>query len=490
MAEAELEADGEEETEELTARGNLVSVGEETDFDYAAGVLSVQEPACTISLIAIADMGGQLLVAVPEEAWAKKVKNRKLPVGALKKTVRVLVPPCSLEDRTAAGGPPTLNIWLGLLNTELEQHVLFDQALAMVHFPGQLDGSIGLPLASALVAVANGHFTFMTAESERPSAGIEARFAALEQGLEKITDALQLGHQPAAAAAPRVAPKKKEAAVSRAPRPSLPQGIDPVVAQQALQAGVSAQALEEMAAVVGARGGHVAQVGAPMAPAIPVDEDGDDVFDEDPAVFGGAGSADPIGTAVVQMSHILSRCTRRSRRRRTSLWKACWTRVGKLQHCSAWQVKSCHAEGAATHLDRKPKVVVSGRRTSYAAGLGKSRTFTRCFEWRSFGTWMAGAQEQSATVSIHGEDGMDGGWCFGCYAPGKARGMQSSSVPDPCGHRSDKLWIEEVGCLLQRQAWNRLRPSTALQVIVSQKVQRRLTRSSWTPDGASYSWLD
>lgn len=153
---------------------------------------------------------------MPAEAWNKKVAKRALPPGTLRKAVRVVVPICAEEDRTAAAGDPSLVMWLGLLNVELEQ---------LVSFPD-------LPFAEALVGVANDHFSFVTAEAEPGMKGMEAPFAALvRQSSKDVTSSPRGAARPKRRAAPIAAP-------------DLPPGLDPGVAQQALQAGVSRQALK------------------------------------------------------------------------------------------------------------------------------------------------------------------------------------------------------------------------------------------------------
>jgi len=119
---------------------------------------------------------------VPAEAWNKKVAKRVLPPGTLRKAVRVVVPICAEEDRTAAAGDPSLAIWLGLLNAELEQLVSYEMAAEMA-FPVFPD----LPFAEALVAVANDHFSFVTAESEPGMKGTADGSAAapVKQGRDK-----------------------------------------------------------------------------------------------------------------------------------------------------------------------------------------------------------------------------------------------------------------------------------------------------------------
>ena len=92
-----------------------------------------------------------------------------------------------------------------------------------------------LPFAEALVGVANDHFSFVTAESEPGMKGMEAPFAALvRQSSKDVTSSPRGAARPKRRAAPIAAP-------------DLPPGLDPGVAQQALQAlqaGVSRQALK------------------------------------------------------------------------------------------------------------------------------------------------------------------------------------------------------------------------------------------------------
>ena len=292
---AEEDLSGEDLPEDLTARGNLIASGGEVDFDYSVGVLSLEESETSVAVIAVAEVDGELLVAVPSEAWHKKVRNRRLPEKALKKAVKVVAPLSSELDRSAAAGEPSLGVWLGILARTLEQNISYDQAAAELDFPS-------LPFAGALVAIAGDHFSFFTAESEPPAASLEARFAALEEGLKQVTKALQASKpsHPLAAAA------KSKAKPQLSPLTELPPGLDPGVAQQALQASVSRQALEEMASILKTpRAGalrHPSREESAVRFADHEDEEDSPVEELEP---GGSGGADPMSTAVVQMSKIL-----------------------------------------------------------------------------------------------------------------------------------------------------------------------------------------
>jgi hypothetical protein len=125
-----------------------------------------------------------------------------------------------------------------------------------------------LPFAEALGAVANDHFRFVTAESEPGIKGMEARFAALEQQMAQLLR--QSSKDVTSSPGDAARPKRRAAPIAA---PDLPPGLDPGVAQQALQAGVSRQALN-----------------------FTFEEEEDDFADlADASVSGGA---DPVSTAV------------------------------------------------------------------------------------------------------------------------------------------------------------------------------------------------
>ena len=118
---------------------------------------------------------------------------------------------------------------------------------------------MSLPFARALVAVAKDHFTFLSAESAGAAvaagdgAGPEQRLAALEKTLQTVSDSLKVLQSPptkplASALKATAKPKPVQGTpVQSAPPP----GLDAAVAVQAMQAGVSGPALQEIAEVVG-----------------------------------------------------------------------------------------------------------------------------------------------------------------------------------------------------------------------------------------------
>ena len=312
MIEQEL---GAEEVEDLSARGNLVASGEEIDYHYQVGVLEGEH--YKIAIIAVSEVEDTLLVAVPEKGWHRKKASRILPVGALRKAVAVVVPACLSGDRETPEAEPSFRIWLGLLGAGLEESISYEQldVGGVEQFPPGDDGAPKAPFAKALVAVARDHFTFMSADSTGAVAPgfdgpgqVEARLDGLEKGLAAIQEGLARltkdETKPRAGAA--------GATAKAVGRPPIPHGIDPVVGQQALQAGVTPDALEDMAKVLGLPPGlgPGARVATP-APAVVVDTD-----EEEEEAELGPGLQNPVEQAVVQLSKLVTQMTKDKKKAR------------------------------------------------------------------------------------------------------------------------------------------------------------------------------
>ena len=298
------EAEDPEEPETLDLRQHLISSGDSVDVEYAVGVLHASaDEFSSCSIVAVAEVDKTLLVAIPATAWHKTRRKRRIAPDALRKAIAVLVPCCDAADRFVADPSPATRVWLGLLNEACEALCHTDVGQADLAFPIGSDGLQRLPYAQALVAVARDHFTFMTAESGEagrvPGAlggVVEERLSAVEEGIAEIKHGLaalrETGKSPLLA--------KPKTAGKRPPPP--PPGIDPAVAQQALQAGVSPGALREMAAALG--------LPAPAA-ASAVQAEVSSGEEEDPElaaleVGGVSGSADPMTAAVLKLTKIMA----------------------------------------------------------------------------------------------------------------------------------------------------------------------------------------
>ena len=302
------EGDGDlEEPEDLGPRQNLITSGDAVEFAYQTGVLSSLDPPITCAVAAVAEVDGRLLVAVPDTAWHKTRRRRRINPDLLSKVIGVVVPCCNPDGRDTPDPTPTTKIWLGLLAAEAEAQVSYDQGQPALTFPLGVDGLMRLPFASAVVAAAKDHYTFLSADSgglaQPPGlGGLEDRFAAIEEQLHQLA---QQFARPAQAPGQTMGRRPKAAAAPAA----LPAGVDPAVAHQALQAGVSPVALAEIAKSMG--------LPAPAGSARPTavvaaDSSGAEELEEEDQVAhalkagAASGSADPIATAVLQLTKLMT----------------------------------------------------------------------------------------------------------------------------------------------------------------------------------------
>lgn len=299
-------------------RDNFVLLGERIDFDYQVGYFQIEADLALCSLVAVTEVDGAVLVAVPEAVWDRTKAKRLLPVDALCKAVRVMVPACIDEDRTTPEPQPSFKIWLGVLKESFENVVHFDidEVDVTYGFPVDELGMPKYPFAKALVAIAKDHFEFATADEPgvTPVHGghdIELRMRAVEDVLKQLQNGIAR-LQPAASVVPggrgTAAPTSRRAGADKPePQLELPPGLDPGVARQALQSGVSQAALGELAKIVGSGAhyrGPTPKQAARAQPPLDSDEEEEEELGEEVAP-GDAGSANPVEKAVLQLSRIV-----------------------------------------------------------------------------------------------------------------------------------------------------------------------------------------
>ena len=168
-------------------------------------------------------------------------------------------------DRSVQAEDSTVKLWIGLLDAEFEGSYSVAESEVPRYSFVTTDGIENvLPFGPALAAVARDHFTFLSAEESVQSTGpaapqqlpvvspspagadspYERRFETIENALGLITEQLK---SLASAAAPAASPQAVSG-VSPKP-PDLYTGLDPGAVQHALQAGVSTEALGELASL-------------------------------------------------------------------------------------------------------------------------------------------------------------------------------------------------------------------------------------------------
>lgn len=348
-------------------RANLISSGGEPECDYAIGRIAGQGDN-TIALVGIALTDYGVLVAVPAKSWDRKKAKRLLPGDALSRVLSVFVPLAQEGDRSAPGGDPDNKIIMGILKQEYEDMVEFEEDAGNINF-GVSDAGFALaPFAPALVAAARDHFSFLTA-SEGLGGGVDGppgldparsavvnRLSALEEGMARLLARLD---GPSNYVAPQPKAGAKAAATGRFK--GEVEGITPLVANQALQAGVFQEALMEM---MGLMQTPAAPAAVPNAKA-PLDESSEEE-EEDAALqgngaAGSAGVSDPVAKAVLSLSKIVGEIHKEKKKKKDKDIESILDRaeggLGRESGASGGRSKAAALRQLQNLLHRNPRLI-------------------------------------------------------------------------------------------------------------------------------------
>ena len=213
-----------------------------------------------VETVAVCEIDGKLLVAVPFGVWHRSVSKRLLYSQSLTKALVVEVGICP-PDRRDVPEEEVVKLWMGFLSplTRNSMQVAGDEdAPAYVFVDGDLIGF--MPFADGLVAAAQEHFAFETGvetldglhaepgsvpELGKRMADMEEKFGALDGKLESILQAID-GRS--AKPPPEVRPGVLRTGTRYRGAAAVPKfpGLDQSVVAAALAAGVEEDALREM----------------------------------------------------------------------------------------------------------------------------------------------------------------------------------------------------------------------------------------------------
>ncbi len=310
------------------------SGGAVPDPAYPAGIFEVasegEEDPVLVAIIAVADLEGRLLVAVPHSCWHRTTARRVLPTRSLSKAVLVEVP---FEDRADdRRDPGKAKIWLGFLAPEFEGAINFETPLenSTLDHTFIRDQLFCLPVAGPLVEIALQQGAFETATSGAdPSGGqrpVDQRLARLERSVADIAEGLKKLTAPSDSAP--VAPKRPSA-LRATPKPSgtpCPPpglsaqlgggGLDPEVVKSARDAGIPEAHIAQMAALSSKGRSKMVDVPVPARPRkATVLSESEEEEDADTAEEEG-GSADnaSLVTAVTKLTKIAQHLTARRKK--------------------------------------------------------------------------------------------------------------------------------------------------------------------------------
>eukprot|EP00435_Cladocopium_sp_Y103_P045962 s453_g13.t1 len=237
------------------------------DHFYRVGRLTLAQTGLVTAVIAVADIDGKLLVAVPEPVWNKTVAKRLLPQRALSKPLLCAVAACPSDKREVLGFDTVdIKAWFGLLHPMLEGDVNY-VGEEEIQFGFNPEGEeLLFPYGPALMEVAQAHFSFATADEGMPREVpvcppvSEERFQKLELAMEGVQQGLQqllgerVGSKAKSLAKPLPPPSSNKAKKPPSERlqkaTELVRGLEPEVVQSALAAGIPMAHLQEMGAIL------------------------------------------------------------------------------------------------------------------------------------------------------------------------------------------------------------------------------------------------
>eukprot|EP00435_Cladocopium_sp_Y103_P033667 s2641_g8.t1 len=439
-------------------RDNFVLSGDRVIFDYSTGYLQLDADSALCSLIAVTEVDGGVLVAVPEQVWDRTKAKRILPPDSLRRAVRVMVPGSIDEDRTTPESSPSFKIWLGVLKETYEAYVYFgeDDIVDVAYgFPADSLGLSKLPFAKALVAIAKDHFEFATAAEDPPavrsSPEVEQRMQALEEGMKQLQASLEKFHGGGAAPdagrrAPSVAraPGRSRGAPEAAGEHQALRGIDPGLARQAKLSGVSEAALGEFAQMLGGTalrpGSAVPRVAPQRKQAISEDEDEDLDGEELPDA---AGSDNPMERAVLQLSKIVSHLNAEKKTKKDKTLEALLDRAesggapGLDGLSSSSRSKPAALRSLKKLLVQRPELIqVLGAEDG--GGLDTDRDSPWCNFDQHHRAGMAGTSVEDTKLPGPGEGCLVPCWSVGRPEGGKHRPSQSKMCFGRCILRSTR----------------------------------------------------
>ena len=233
-------------------------------------------------LLLVAKLDEKILVAVPHQAWHRTTSKRSMQVGALSKATVVEVLAAAADSKDVMEPEFFIKCWVGFLKPELINHLQPLEHYDDCDFTfGKVGDVILIPAPESVVAAANEHFAFFSAEerlhqgqehrsgdlqdgdqgqAESGLADLQQRVGTMEATMQKLEEGMsqllgersqerqaqnQTGKAPRAVTRPPALRKPGQAPVTTSmPRvlPTLDQGV----VQAALQAGVPAHSLAQM----------------------------------------------------------------------------------------------------------------------------------------------------------------------------------------------------------------------------------------------------
>ena len=280
----------------------------------------------SVSVVPITVVAGKLLAAVPFLTWHRTPSRRILPRGGLSRPVlvEVAVPLEAEEGGVEDQAGVSVKAWIGFLSEELALAGVVgdpEEDTEIAEFGEEVGLAVHLP-ESALLAIADEHFSFVTAESGapephrkaeragKPKDSYDVRIGKLEEAFAEVQESL--------VGLPDLVKTVRESVARKSgPGPSGPAksgaviypGLDPSAVAAARAAGFPEDQLAKLAA---AAGKQPTLKEAPKRAQRPTNVLSESEEEEDAAALGIGGDGEQLGSqpaverAVVQLAKIVA----------------------------------------------------------------------------------------------------------------------------------------------------------------------------------------
>lgn len=311
--------------------------------DYPVG-LFVVDPATfapTLQIIQIGEFSGQLLVAVPSTVWHRTVALRVFPSKSLLKPTLVEVAAALPSNLAEQYKDSTLKVWIGFLRPTARDQLEILEEFDVEYSFDDATGFYLLPMAQALVDVANEHFAFFSADGgatepsltgddvdglpmDEADAGSPVHsLQMMDQRVSRVEDTMmevlnEMKKLTSSAGNPK--PKSLLKASPKARSSKTPATgvaftdaagafplLDPGVVTAALQAGVPKENLEQMQALIGhgKKGVRVKDMSTMVQPDPLSEEEVVDFSDKEAADGSCLETQDPVAASLTKLTSLM-----------------------------------------------------------------------------------------------------------------------------------------------------------------------------------------
>ena len=311
--------------------------------DYPVG-LFVVDPATfapTLQIIQIGEFSGQLLVAVPSSVWHRTVALRVLPSKSLLKPTLVEVAAALPSNLAEQYKDSTLKVWIGFLKPTARDQLEILEEFDVEYSFDDATGFYLLPMAQALVDVANEHFAFFSADGAATEPSLSGEdvdglpmdeadagspvpsLQMMDQRVSRVEDTMmevlnEMKKLTSSAGNPK--PKSLLKASPKAKSSKTPATgvmfpdvagafplLDPGVVNAALQAGVPKENLEQMQALIGhgKKGVRVKDMSTLVQPDPLSEEEVVHCSDKEVAEGSCLETQDPVAASLIKLTSLM-----------------------------------------------------------------------------------------------------------------------------------------------------------------------------------------